>query len=372
MITSLTWTGDEGQPESMAAGELLERPEGGWIWVDVSGEPPDTIRDVSASFAIPEELIEDALAEGSLPMLEEQRDLVYVVLNSLRTEPGGRLGPSELDIFVGSDFVLSIHDSDLAATTAVIDRLRQGIGLSIPSPSGLLAHIAMVGSRRFPTLITRLEDQVDSLEEMALRADPRALNEVYALRRDVIVLRRVLTPQRQIYDDLTDLGHPLIDEASRREFERVTAYQSQILESLEAARSLLASVLETYRGAVADQTNQIVRILTVFSAILLPLSLIAGIFGMNFAEIPLSSEPSGFWITVGGMALLAIALWGYFGRRRFVGAPRLSELPRAVGLGIYQVGTAPIRVVAGGIESTIRMVTGTGSDRDDGETTPEH
>lgn len=191
-----------------------------------------------------------------------------------------------------------------------------------------------------------------------MRADPRALNEVYALRRDVIVLRRVFVPQRQIYDALAEEGRPLVDEASREEFERVTDYQARILESLEAARSLLGSVLETYRGAVADQTNEIVRVLTVFSAILLPLSLVAGIFGMNFVGIPLGDSPYGFWLIVSIMAVIAIGLWVYFGRRRFVGAPRLSELPKAVGLGIYHVGTAPIRVVAGGIESTIRLVTG--------------
>jgi hypothetical protein len=157
-----------------------------------------------------------------------------------------------------------------------------------------------------------------------------------------------------------------VDEMSREAFERVSDYQTQILESLESARSLLGSVVETYRGAVADRTNDIVRVLTVFSAILLPLTVISGVFGMNFVDIPLADEPFGFWLTVGAMAILATGLWFYFGRRRFVGTPRLSDLPKAVGLGIYQVGTAPIRAVAGGIESTIRFVArGTGTNDDE-------
>jgi magnesium transporter len=346
-------------------GSLPEIPADGWAWVDVAGEAPDRVREICRSFGVPDELVGEALAEGSLPMLEEQRSLIYVVLNSFHTVPSGRLGPSEVDMFIGPQFILSIHDGEIASTAIAMERLDQEIGLAAPTPSGLLAHLAMMGSRRFPALIDQLEVQLDSLEEMAMRADPRALNEVYALRRDVIVLRRVLAPQRQIYDELAEEGHPLIDEASRHQFEKVAAYQTQVLESLDTARSLLGSVLETYRGAVADQTNEIVRLLTVFSAILLPLSLIAGIFGMNFIDIPLADEPLGFWVTVGVMALLALGLWLYFARRRFVGAPRLSELPRAVGLGIYHVGTAPIRVVAGGIESTIRMVTGSGERPED-------
>jgi len=324
----------------------------------MSGESPAAIVDLCSSFDIPQSFVDEALAEASLPMIEERREMIYVVLNAFRSTAEGRLAPSEVDFFLGPNFVISVHEGDIVSTTTVQERLDQGIGLTVPTPSGLLAQLAMVGSRRLPGLIDQLEGQLDVLEELAMAADARALNEVYALRRDVIVMRRVLVPQRQIYDELAEPGgHPLVDEESRREFERVADYQSQVLESLEAARSLLGSVLETYRGAVADRTNEIIRVLTVFSAILLPLTLISGIFGMNFVAIPLADHENGFWIMVGTMAVIAVGLWYYFGRRRFVGTPRLSELPKAVGLGIYQVGTAPIRAVAGGIESTIKLVT---------------
>jgi magnesium transporter len=358
VITSFTWVGKEKIPSASATGTIPEIPTDGWVWLDLTRESPELIRDLCAQFAVPKAFIDDALEEGSLPMLEEHRDVVYVVLNAFSSTSSGRLVPGEIDLFIGPDFLISISDGDVLSMSLVVERFEQGIGLTAASPAGLVAHLATVGSRRFPALIDQLESELDSLEELALRADPRALTEAYALRRDLIVLRRVIVPQRQIYDDLAEGGHPLIDEPSRKEFERVADYQSQILESLEAARSLLSSVLEAHRGAVADQTNQIVRVLTVFSAILLPLALVTGIWGMNFVNLPLADHPQGFWITLGAMALIALILWLYFGRRRFVGTPRLSDLPRAVGLGIYQVGTAPIKAVAGGIESTYRLVTG--------------
>ncbi|HEX6301633.1 MAG TPA: magnesium transporter CorA family protein [Acidimicrobiia bacterium] len=351
VIRSFTWVHGQSLPSAETTGTIPEIPDDGWVWLDLSAESPETVEETCRSFGIPERFIADTLAEGSLPLLEEQRELIYVVLNVFRTTSTGRLGPSEVDLFIGPEFVLSIHDKDIPSVDTVMDRLERGVGLTAASPAGLVAHLAMVGSRRYPELIDHVEAQLDSLEELAMGADPRAINEVYALRRDVIVLRRVVVPQRQIYDELAEGGHQLLDESSRKEFERVAGYQTQILESLDAARSLLGSVLETYRGAIADQTNEIVRVLTVFSAILLPLTLISGIFGMNFVEIPLAKNPLGFWITVGAMAIGAIALWIYFGRRRFVGTPRLRDLPKAVGLGIFSIGTAPIRVVAGGIRS---------------------
>lgn len=365
MIRSFTWQSGQSVPTGSATDFVAKPPPNGWVWVDLAGESPESVKEACATLGIPPALAAEAMAPASLPMLEQHRDLVYVVFNTLHTDAGGRIVPNEVDFFVGPGFILSVHDGALASSTTLMEKLGQGIGPTAPSPAGLLAHLAMAGSRRFPILIDQLEVELDSIEELAMKADARALNQVYALRRDVIVMRRVLLPQRQIYDELAEEGHPLVDEASRRELQRVVDYQSQILETLEAARSLLGSVLETYRGAVADQTNQIVRVLTVFSAILLPLSLISGIFGMNFVEIPLAREPMGFWIIVGAMALIAISLWLYFGRRRFVGTPRLSELPRAVGLGIYHVGAAPIRVVAEGIGSTVRYVTGNDREPED-------
>ena len=351
VIRSFTFAQGESLPSAKTTDVVPEIPRDSWVWLDLSAESRETVEATCDSFGIPERFIADTLAEGSLPLLEEQRDLIYVVLNVFRTTSTGRLGPSEVDLFIGPNFVLSIHDKDIPSTHTVIDRLERGIGLSAASPAGFVAHLAMVGSRRFPALIDHVETQLDSLEELAMGADPRAITEVYALRRDVIVLRRVVVPQRQIYEELAEGGHQLLDDHSRKEFERVADYQTQILESLDAARSLLGSVLETYRGAIADQTNEIVRVLTVFAAILLPLTLISGIFGMNFAEIPLAENPLGFWITVVTMAIGAVALWVYFGRRRFVRTPRLRDLPKAVGLGIFSIGTAPIRVVAGGIRS---------------------
>lgn len=350
VIRSFTWVKGETLPLAKTD-SIPEISTDGWVWLDLTAESPETIEETCQRFGIPERFIADTLAEGSLPLLEEQRELIYVVLNVFRTTSTGRLGPSEVDLFIGSNFVLSIHDKDIPSTEIVMERLERGVGLAAPTPAGLVAHLAMVGSRRFPALIDHVETQLDSLEELAMGADPRAITEVYALRRDVILLRRVVVPQRQIYDELAEGGHQLLDEASRREFERVAAYQTQILESLDTARSLLGSVLETYRGAIADQTNEIVRVLTVFSAILLPLTLISGIFGMNFVQIPLAENPLGFWITVVAMAIGAVALWIYFGRRRFLRTPRLRDLPKAVGLGIFSIGTAPIRVVAGGIRS---------------------
>ena len=279
-----------------------------------------------------------------------------MILFGYQTGRGNRLRTTELSVFVGEDFIITTSPDTMPGVRWVHDQITEGASLPNASPIELLASLALAGTRRIHPLIQELEEQIDQLEGLAIEADPRTITQAYALRRDVILLRRSLAPQRTVYEDLSTARHRIVDDTVAVDFWRVAQQQGQALDSLGAAQSLLESIVEIHRGAVADQTNEIVRVLTVFSAVMLPLGLIAGMWGMNFVSIPGADERWGFWILVGAMALIALGLWLYFARRGFVGAPRLRDLPKAAGLGLIQVGVAPIKVVAGGIESTMRFV----------------
>lgn len=345
--------------------DVVGAPEPGWVWIDLVAEDEATVRSQAEMVGIDPALTPQSTQRTKMPDLEEHQDFFHVVLNGFVTGQGERLFTTDVDVFVGPDYLLSVHDGDLPMIDWAFDRVASGVPLPHPTPSALLGYIALTGNRRFGTLLTELEDQIDALEELALAADPRAVTEAHALRRDIILMRRALRPQIQIYEELAVSDHPLITDRDRLLFQRVAASHSHSLESLEAAMHLLGSLLETHRSATADQTNEIVRVLTVFSAVMLPLGLLAGIWGMNFDRIPASAQPWGFWVPIGMMVVIAVVLWVYFVRRGFVGAPRLRELPKSVGLGLIQVGVAPIRAVAGGIESTIRSVGSGISNEDD-------
>lgn len=349
MIHVYRWDGSRVESvESDYSGGIPTEP-GTWVWVDFVDEEDEVIRAVGRVFGLDAHALDEALTTTHLPFVEEYLQEVFVVLHGLSTGTGQRLSTPETNIFISQKFLVTIRDGSRASIEAAHERIAEEGDLPVGSPSGLVAFLALTSARHYQPLIQELERQVDSLEELAIQADPQTAVEVYALRRDVIYLRRAISPQFDVYEDLTQSTHPAIGDEARTVFARVANQHRRALESLETGRALLASVLETYRGAVADQTNEIMRVLTVFSAILLPLALIASMWGMNFDRIPGSSEPYGFWILLGIMLLLAVSVWVYFARRGFIGAPRLRDLPKAVGLGLYSIGTAPIRVVASGL-----------------------
>lgn len=356
MIRLLHWSPGAVQASQADPADIERLRQEGWIWLDLSAEDTASLSDFAGLFGLEEAHVSDALSDSRFSLLEETPGYSFTILFGYQTGVGLRLKTTRLTVFVGDDFLITISGDDLPGLRWVHDQIVEGAAITNASPIELLASLALAGIRRMQPLIQELEEQIDRLEILAIEADPRTIIQAYALRRDVILLRRSLVPQRTVYEDLSTARHRIVDEVVATDFWRVSQHQAQALDSLTAAQSLLDSVLEIHRGAVADQTNEIVRVLTVFSAVMLPLGLIAGIWGMNFANVPGADQRLGFWILVGLMALLALGLWVYFARRGFVGAPRLRDLPRAAGLGLIQVGVAPIKVVAGGIESTMRFV----------------
>jgi magnesium transporter len=329
VISTLLWS--DGQVEQPGTPNF-DPPESGWLWVDIENEDPARIRQVCGGLGVDDDLIDEAVANDTEPMLHGRRDLAYLMLRMLDIGDDGSLEPVAVDVFLSGNFLVTIHDGRVKATATLRRRTAEGTVLPASTPAGLLAHLAMVGSRNYPIVIEALEEEIEELEAQAVQGDPKAIGMAQALRRDVVLMRRVLVPQRVIYEELAEGGLSSVDARAQRAFARVATYQGQILDSLEVARSMLGWALETHRSAVADKTNEIVRVLTVFSAILLPLALVTGIFGMNFLKLPLVEQESGFWVLIGLMAAGAMASWVYFYRRGFVGGPRLSDLPKAVGI----------------------------------------
>jgi magnesium transporter len=363
---------DAGLIEIPAADLESALAEPGYVWLDLLGESPEAIYELANLLDLDRVSLEESADISLLPRMDEHDEYVFVVLNGLVIGSGERLTTSEIDVFIAERFLVTIHREPFPAVEWLQTSANAVATASLETPAHVAALIAQIGTRRYLPLIEALEEQVDLLEEMAMASDPRTLTEVHALRRDVSLLRRSVGPQRDVFNQLAESLHRAIDPGAARAFDRVFDHHLKIVDSLEGARGLLASVLETHRGAVADQTNEIVRILTVFSAILLPMSVISSMWGMNFIEIPFRELKWGFLALVGAMLTLGVGLWLYFSRRGFIGAPKLSELPKSVGLGLLQIGVLPIKVVSSGVRQVGRIITDpTGSEAEPGDDSPQ-
>lgn len=325
----------------------------GWIWLDVSGFTAADVAEIGAHFGLDALEVEDVLDWSKFPKVEERDDHTLVVGHGLSAE-ADRLVTIEYDVFISTNYLVTFHAEDLPGFKWGRGHIVQPGVLNGAGPDLLWARMAEIGAEAFRPLVEGLDLRIEELEERAVAAVPSVPGEVLALRRDSHTLGQVVSAQRDIFRILGREEYPGITRQGRRRLTHVFDDYSRLTRSLEAAPILLGSVLESYRGTVAERANEVMKVLTVFSAIVLPLSLIAGIYGMNFRHMPELFWRWGYLAVIVLMVVVGVSLWIYFGRRGFVGGPRLGAIPGAVGKGLVEflkvtadVATKPLSLVLG-------------------------
>jgi len=319
-------------------GRIAEaRAAGGWIWVDVTEFTHAEVAGVSAEFGFDPVTVEDVLDWSEFPKVDDHTDYTFIVGHGLSTAEADRVETTEYDVFLAADFVVTFHQEDLPGFRWGREYFVQPGALADTSPDVAWGRVAEFEAGRFKPLVDGLDERILALEDRAILADPTVPAEVLALRRDVQTLRQVVIAQREVFRELAKGDLVGISKRGARRLSHVFDDFSRLAEILDNARMLLGNVLETYRGTVAERANEVMKVLTVFSAIVLPLSLVAGIYGMNFGHMPELAWRWGYFAVLGVMAVVGIGLWSYFSRRGFIGGPRLGRVPGAVGRGLVDL-----------------------------------
>jgi len=313
---------------------------GEWLWLDVSDESVAELATITAAFEFDPLALEDAMADSHIPMFDDYGAYLFVVLHGLRSDDD-RLATGEVDAFLGSDYLVTVHTGS-ATVDWMFEQVTDGAMASNTGPDGLLALIADVQSRRLLRVIDALDEAMFSVEERALSGDASVLSDIQSLRRDTTLLRRAVSPLRDVLRDLSTSDSTLLGVASRRRFDSAYDHVNRLVEGVDTARVLIAASLDTYRSTVAEKTNDVMRVLTVYSALLLPLTLIVGLYGMNFANMPELQWRNGYFWLLGMMMLLAAGQWFYFYRRGFIGRPSARILGRPASL-LAQVAKLPLQ-----------------------------
>ena len=225
-------------------------------------------------------------------------------------------GEHEVDVVVGPTWVITAHAEPLPAIDAVAAQVLDP-AFAVDDAHHLAIRVVEFVAERYLPVLDELDDQILDLEDLAVYGDPRVLPDIHALRRDIALLRRTLGPQRRV---------------------------------LESLHQMVTSVLDTYRGAAAERMNEVMKVLTVISSIFLPLTLVAGIYGMNFEHMPELEQRWGYPVALAAMAAVGAAMWIYFVRRGFIGGPKIRDLARPakaagrVGRGLASAALLPIKV----------------------------
>jgi len=296
----------------------------GLLWVDLHVESESDGEFLSEVFHFHPLTIEDSVTPRVDPAkIDDHGEYLFIVVQALHGyEPGKELESSEVDFYLGPNYVVSIHLDELPAITAYSQLCQRDERLLSRGPDWLLHGLLDALVDEYLPIVDAVDEEIDELEaRMLKRPDTQLLQEILQVKRTALRLRRATTPQREIMSRLSrgEFASLITPEAAVY-FRDIYDHLVRVDYLVEALRDLADGALQTYLSVVSNRLNEIMKVLTAAAAIFIPLTLISGIYGMNFEEnqFPSYSAPWGFAVVVGTMIAIAVGLLAYFRWRRWV------------------------------------------------------
>ncbi|WZH51044.1 MAG: magnesium/cobalt transporter CorA [Nocardioides alkalitolerans] len=309
---------------------LREHPEG-TAWIGLYRPELHELDSLAAEFDLHELAVEDAVVAHQRPKLERYDDTLFVVLRPARyVDEREEVEFGEVHLFVGPDFVISVRHSEAPDLAAVRHRLESDPDLLRLGPEAVLYAILDRVVDGYAPVVAGLENDIDEIEDEVFRGDPTVSRRIYELTREVVEFQRATRPLVAVVKGLAaGFGKYGVDEELRRYLRDVDDHLTVVVEQVDEFRQLLRDILTVNATLVAQQQNEEMKALSEhgidqseevkrissWAAILFAPTLVGGVYGMNFAEMPELDWRYGYPMALGMMLLVALALFLVFRRR---------------------------------------------------------
>lgn len=264
----------------------LIRNRRGILWVDFVAEPPEICLPVLEGFGFHPLAIDDALQETHIPKLDDWGEYLYVVLNYMharQNEESWDTTVDELDIFLGSNYIVTHHDHPVAAVDSTWNACDLDPRTLQFGPDHLLYKIADYLIADYMPIIEEIDEGINAIEDQIfVRPSPRTLEQLFALKRVLLAMRRILLPQREVLNKLARDPYQVIDPKDRVFFRDIYDHVVRLHDLNESLRDLVSGAQDTYLSVVNNRMNEIMKTLTIITVLFMPLTFLTGYFGMNF------------------------------------------------------------------------------------------
>ena len=304
--------------------EIQEKKDtpNGYIWVSLESASNEEMQQVLVDiFHFHPLTIEDCQSVGyQASKVDDFVDYLFVIAHAaLNEENSLELNTSEINLYIGESYLVSVFTDPVSSPVdRTWARSKRDFRLTNFGPDFLCHAILDALVDEYMPLIDRMESEVEWLEDSVLeKPTPTTLARLLTLKHNIMSLRRIISPMREVMNRLSRDEFPQIDAQSRYYFRDIYDHLVRIQDLADTLRDIISGGLDIYLNSTSLRLNEIMKALTIVSTIFLPLSFIAGAFGMNFTRIPGAAHPLGFYLTVFGMLLLGIAMVLYFKKRNW-------------------------------------------------------
>ncbi|SDW94519.1 magnesium transporter [Marininema mesophilum] len=308
MIHTLAVTCDE---EALLDLELAQLKEDRikWYWVDFATPTEEEANLLADFFEFHPLAIEDCLHRLQRPKMDYYNDHVFLIVHDMNTDT---LKPKEVNLFVGENFIVSfhLHRSDEIEETR--RRVFKAQDLSNHGPT-VITHMIMdkIVDTLFP-VVHKIEDRLDELDSRQEASTPKLIDEVFTIRSDLIRLRHSVMPMRDLLYRIINSKQFMRTEERRFYFSDIHDHLVKLAHMIESNREMTADIRDSYLSLNSFRMNRIMKTLTIITVIFMPLTFLAGVYGMNFTNMPELHTKEGYFIVLGVMILIALSLTMWF------------------------------------------------------------
>jgi len=292
-------------------------------WVDVQGLGDETmIRAIGEAFDLHPVALENAVNVPQRAKTELYARHQLIIARTPLIEDD-RVYTPQVCFIVGERYLLTFQERYFGFFDPVRERIKAGIGAIRSAGPDYLAY-AMIDAMvdRYYPVAQRLSDRLEELEDFVVEnPHPEVLAHIHTARRQLAVLRRVGWPQREAISALLRDQTPFFGDQTKLFLRDTHDHIAQIVELIDSSREMASDLAEAYLSNVSHRTNEIMKVLTLMASIFIPLTFLAGIYGMNFENMPELRSHVGYFIVLGVMIVLAVGMAAYFRRRGWIGQP---------------------------------------------------
>lgn len=279
--------------------ENLVNHPGAFVWVSLEKTTPEEVNRVLAdTFHFHPLSVEDCVSSGyQPPKVDDFGTYIFLILHALHcVDHFDEMETKELNLFLGHNYLVTSYiDDEMAPIRKTLQRLQRDERMAHNGPDFLCHAILDYLVDEFMPLLDELEEEIEVLEDKVVeKPTPDTLQRILSMKHVILTLRRAIMPQREILNRLSRDDFPQIDRASRIYFRDIYDHLVRIQDLLDTVRDIVGNTLDTYLSATSNRLNEVMKALTVVSTIFLPLSFIAGVFGMNFQYFPEITWPLGY------------------------------------------------------------------------------
>jgi magnesium transporter len=324
MIQAALYMAPDGTPTDRLSIEQIKSflaSGEGLLWVDFEVVTDEDAGLLSEVFHFHPLAVADCISRNiHPPKVDDFEDHLFIIVHGINYHiESEALETTELALFLGGNYVVTSHDVPMRSISSVLAQASKD-GRPMRRGADFLAHDII------DLLVDNIMPVIDEMDERSIAIEAEALQEpkgetlvsVMQLKRDIMALTRIILPQREIVNGLSRGEYALVSERARIYYRNIYDHLVSIEMLTRGLRDIVESALNTYLSSVSNRMNEVMKVLTIIATIFIPLTFVAGVYGMNFANMPELEWRYGYFGILIVMAVIGGALVVYFKRRRWV------------------------------------------------------